>query len=150
MGDARIRVITIAGAVAILLLILELVRRRKLKEEYSVLWVMTAVVVLVLALWYDLLDRVTRLIGGSLPSSTLFFFGLVFILILLLHFSVRISSLERRMTALIQELGLMTVDRDPPTGERPALEEAETPALEPGAPAPRPAPGSARPAPGTR
>jgi hypothetical protein len=131
MGDARIRIITIAGAVAILVLILELVRRRKLKEEYSVLWVATALVVLVLALWYDLLDRVTRLIGGSLPSSTLFFFGLVFILILLLHFSVRISSLERRMTSLVQELGLMTVDRDPPTNERPALEEepAEPPAL---------------------
>ena len=136
MGDARIRVITIGGAVAILALILELVRRRKLKEEYSVLWVLTAVVVLVLALWYDLLDRVTRLIGGSLPSSTLFFFGLVFILVLMLHFSVRISSLERRMTALIQELGLMTVDRDPPTGERPALEEGPDPETDP---APRPA-----------
>jgi len=127
--DARIRFITIGGAVAILFGILELVRRRKLKEEYSLLWVITAIVVLVLALWYDLLAGVTKLIGGALPSSTLFFFGLVFALILLLHFSVRISALERRITSLVQELGLMTIDQHPPTHELPpAAPEPDEPA----------------------
>jgi hypothetical protein len=119
MSDARIRIVTIAGAVAILFLVLELVRRRKLKEEYSVLWVVTAFVLLLLSVWYGLLDRITRLIGAAVPASTLFFFGLVFVIALLLHFSVRISSIERRMTALIQEIGIMTVDapRTPPPAE---------------------------------
>lgn len=109
--DNRIRIITVAGALVVLLLILDLVRRRKLKEEYSVLWVGTALVLLVLALWYDLLDTVTKLIGGVAPSSTLFFFGLVFVFVVLLHYSVRISHLERRMTALVQEVGLRSVAR---------------------------------------
>ncbi|HEV3321661.1 MAG TPA: DUF2304 domain-containing protein [Solirubrobacteraceae bacterium] len=106
----RIRLITILAAVAILILIIELVRRRKLKEEYSLLWVLTAALLVVLSIWYGLLVKVTHLIGGTVPSSTLFFFGLVFVVSLLLHFSVRISLLERRITALVQEIGLLTLE----------------------------------------
>lgn len=107
------RIIAVASSVGILLLVVELVRRRRLKEEYSVLWVVTALVLLVLSLWYPLLLRITNAVGAVMPSSTLFFFGLVFALLMLLHFSVRISSMERRVTLLVQELGLLTV-----TGER--------------------------------
>jgi hypothetical protein len=124
--DTRIRIVTILGAVGVLLLVLELVRRRKLKEEYSVLWVATAFVLLVLASWYGALDALRQLIGGSQASSTLFFFGLVFVIVVLLHFSVRISSLERRITALVQEIALMSVQEpDPELAEREprALEE---------------------------
>lgn len=106
MIDTRIRIITIVGALLLLVLVLELVRRRKLKEEYSVLWVLTALVVFVLAVWYGLLSSVTDLLGLSAPASTIFFFGLIFFLLLLLHFSVRVSTLERRLTALIQDLGV--------------------------------------------
>jgi hypothetical protein len=117
----RIRLITIAAAVLVLFMIVELVRRRKLKEEYSLLWVLTASVLVVLSIWYGLLEKVTHLIGGSVPSSTLFFFGLVFVVSLLLHFSIRISLLERRITALVQELGMMALEnrrnRDEPAAD---------------------------------
>lgn len=108
--DVRIRIITIGGALIILLMVIELVRRRKLKEEYSVLWVVTAVLTLLVSIWFSLLRHVTDAIGAISPVSTLFFFGLLFCLVLLLHFSVRISSLERRLTALVQEVGMMTVE----------------------------------------
>jgi hypothetical protein len=110
MMDVRIRILTIGGALAILLMVIELVRRRKLKEEYSVLWVLTAVLTLLVSIWFSLLRSVTNAIGAISPVSTLFFFGLLFCLVLLLHFSVRISSLERRLTALVQEVGLMGVE----------------------------------------
>jgi hypothetical protein len=108
--DVRIRILTIGGAFAILLMVIELVRRRKLKEEYSVLWVFTAVFILLVSVWFSLLSKVTEAIGAISPASTLFFFGLLFCLVLLLHFSVRISSLERRLTALVQEVGLLSVE----------------------------------------
>lgn len=114
--DVRIRILTIGGAVAILTMVIELVRRRKLKEEYSVLWVLTAVLVLLVSIWFSLLQVATDAIGAISPASTLFFFGLLFCIVLLLHFSVRISSLERRMTTLVQELGLMRV-AEPETDE---------------------------------
>jgi hypothetical protein len=110
MIDTRIRIITIIGAVGVLLIVLDLVRRRKLKEEYSVLWVVTAIVVLVLAIWYDLLTSITSLVGATAPASTIFFFGLLFFLVLMLHFSVRISTLERRLTELIQDVGINDVE----------------------------------------
>lgn len=108
--DWRIRVLTIGGALCILMMVVELVRRRKLKEEYSVLWVGTAVVILLISVWFSLLRRVTDVIGAVSPASTLFFFGLLFCIVLLLHFSVRISALERRLTTLVQEVGLMAVE----------------------------------------
>jgi hypothetical protein len=113
------RILAVASSVGMLLLVIELVRRRRLKEEYSVLWVLTALVLLVLSLWYPLLLKITEVVGAVMPSSTLFFFGLVFALLMLLHFSVRVSSMERRVTTLVQELGLLTVmgERERPAGE---------------------------------
>jgi hypothetical protein len=117
--DIRIRILTIGGAAIVLLMVIELVRRRKLKEEYSVLWVITAVLVLLISIWFSLLSKVTNAIGAISPASTLFFFGLLFCLVLLLHFSVRISSLERRLTALVQEVGMMGVE-EPDAAAAPA------------------------------
>lgn len=105
----RIRFLTILAAVLILAMIIELVRRRKLKEEYSVLWVLTATLLVVLSVWYGLLVKLTHLIGGTVPSSTLFFFGLMFVVSLLLHFSIRVSLLERRITSLVQEIALLSL-----------------------------------------
>jgi hypothetical protein len=111
MIPVQTRAIAIVGSLAILALIIELVRRRRLKEEYSALWVLTAIVLLVLSVAPTLLVRVTRLIGAVLPSSTLFFFGLIFVMLMLLHFSVRVSLLERRVTSLVQEVAILATDR---------------------------------------
>jgi hypothetical protein len=105
------RVLAVLGSLVLLGLVIELVRRRSLKEEYSLLWILTALVLLGLSLWFGLLVSITRAIGAIAPSSTLFFFGLVFALLMLLHFSVRVSLLERRLTALVQELGLISAER---------------------------------------
>jgi hypothetical protein len=126
--DVRIRILTIGGALALLLLVIDLVRRRKLKEEYSLLWVVISVLTLLVSIWFSLLRGVTDFIGAISPVSTLFFFGLLFCLVLLLHFSVRISALERRLTTLVQEVGLMAVQE--PDEHEPARELAHEPAQE--------------------
>ena len=125
--DSRLRLIAIAGSLAVFAFVIELVRRRRLKEEYSLLWILTAVALIVLSVWNQLLNDVSSLIGAAAPQSTLFFFGLMFVVLVLLHFSVRISALERRVTALVQELGILslggsTIPDSPPT-DRPAKDE---------------------------
>jgi len=132
MIDARTRIVAVVGCLGLLLLIVELVRRRRLKEEYSVLWIGTGIVLLVLAAWYQLLGWITRAIGGVALSSTLFFMGLMFAFLMLLHFSIRVSALERRLTALVQEIGILTAGRDghgrpaePLSDERPDAPPAE-------------------------
>src|SRR6266699_7288833 len=103
----NLRIIGIVGSVGLLLFILELVRRRQLKEEYTVLWVLTGVVLLLLAAWEGLLRGVRNLIGAGSEASTLYFFGLLFVVALLLHFSVRVSRLERRVISMMQENALL-------------------------------------------
>jgi hypothetical protein len=111
MIDIRIRIIAIAGSLAVLALVIELVRRRRLKEEYSVLWIVTGVVLLLLSTWFELLESITDAMGALAPASTLFFFGLAFVILMLLHFSVRVSELERRVIGLAQELALLSGER---------------------------------------
>jgi hypothetical protein len=103
----RQRIVAIIIAAAILVLVLELVRRRSLREEYSVLWVVTAVLMLVLALNYRLLVWVAHLIGAVQPQSALFFGALVFVALISLQFSVRLSRLTQRTRTLTQRLALL-------------------------------------------
>jgi len=74
------KLLAAAMAVALLIFIIETVRRRKLREEYAWLWVMIGVIILVLALWPDLLALITGLLGIELPIHTVFFFGLTLFL----------------------------------------------------------------------
>lgn len=107
MISTNLRILAIAGSLAMLAFIVELVRRRRLKEEYSVLWVLTALALLLLAAWGGLLADLTQVIGAISQASTLYFFGLLFVVFLLLHFSVRVSNLERRVVVLLQEIALL-------------------------------------------
>lgn len=107
MISTNLRIIAIVGSTALLAFIIELVRRRRLKEEYSVLWVATAIALLLLAAWGGLLRDLTHAIGAISQASTLYFFGMLFVVFLLLHFSIRVSNLERRVIVLLQEIALL-------------------------------------------
>jgi len=103
----RNKLVALVIGFAILLLIIELVRRRKLREEYSWLWLLTGAVILVLTFWYDLLKWMTQLIGAVVPSSTIFFFAVLFLFLISLHFSVVISKLTDRNKELAQQYALL-------------------------------------------
>lgn len=107
MISTNLRIVAIAGSLALLIFIIELVRRRHLKEEYSVLWVATALALLLLAAWEGLLRDLAHFIGANSQASTLYFFSILFVVFLLLHFSVRVSNLERRVVVLLQEIALL-------------------------------------------
>lgn len=110
--DVRQRILAAVCGIGLLILIIELVRRRKLKEEYSALWLLAGVVIVVFGLAHSLLAWVTRLIGAGWTSSTLFFFGILFVVLLCLQFSVKISALENRLKNLAQQLALLEAKKD--------------------------------------
>ena len=103
----RQKIMAVAIAFAIFIIILELVRRRRLREEYSWLWLLTGAGLIVLTVRYDLLVKISRLIGAVLPTSTLFFFGLMFLMLICLQFSIRISKLTNQVKDLGQEIALL-------------------------------------------
>ena len=92
--------------------ILELVRRRKLKEEYSWLWILTAVGMLALSTFFGLIERLTRLIGAVTATTTLFIFGLLFLLLISVHFSTVLSRVTQQVRRLTQELAILSAELD--------------------------------------
>ena len=93
-------------AVGLLIFIIETVRRRRLREEYAWLWVLIGIIILVLSFWEQSLQAVTRFLGIELPINTVFFFGLMFVVFINLHFSVKISQLTDQVKRLTQELAI--------------------------------------------
>ena len=105
-------IFAIFASLATLLFILELVRRRLLKEEYSWLWILTSLTMIVLVSWYGLIEQISGLIGAVLPTTTLFIFALLFLLLLSVHFSTVISRLSQQVRRLTQELAILSAERD--------------------------------------
>jgi hypothetical protein len=110
MMPIRNKVVAFVVGLWMLLLIIELVRRRKLREEYSWLWLMTGSVILLLTLWFDLLKWITHLVGAVSPSSTIFLFAFLFLVFISLHFSVVISKLTDRNKELAQRYALLELE----------------------------------------
>jgi carbon starvation protein CstA len=106
----RNRMVALIVSVGMLLLIIELVRRRKLREEYSWLWLLTVSTILLLTVWFDLLKWITSLIGAMIPSSTIFMLAFLFLIFISLHFSVVISKLTNRNIELAQRYALLELE----------------------------------------
>lgn len=104
----RVMIFGLIASVAALILVIELVRRRKLREDYSLLWLATAVVLIVLSLSRPLLDRLAELLGIiTYPPAALFLVAIVFMLAILLHFSTVLTRLARENKELAQQMSLL-------------------------------------------
>jgi hypothetical protein len=120
---SRTQVIAAIGAVLLVLYVLDLVRRRRLSEEYSLLWVISTVVVASLGFSTRLLVWVSRELGIVQENSTVFAFGLAFSMAMLLHLSVRLSRLGQENQTLSRELALLRQEfEESRPGGTPAVE----------------------------
>ena len=102
--------VSIAAAIAslvLLLAVLELVRRRRLREKYALLWILTAIVLLVLSVWRGAVTSIATALGVSYGPTVLFAVGALFVLVVLLHYSTVISALTDRTVALSQQLAIL-------------------------------------------
>ena len=103
----RITILAVGASALLLLYILEMVRRRKLRTEYSILWLFGSMVILVLSVKKEWLDWASQAVGIYYPPSFLFLVGMLFILFILIHFSITISKLYQMNKKMAQELGLL-------------------------------------------
>jgi len=108
----RQKIFALIAAIALCIFIVEMVRRKKLREEYSWLWLLTGFGIIVLAVWYDLLVFITEMIGAALPTTTLFVFALLFLLLIALHYSVKISSLTDQVRKLAQKISILEAEKE--------------------------------------
>jgi len=105
--NLRQQIMALIIGAGLFLMILDLVRRRRLEERFSCLWLLTGLGILVLAVWYDLLLSISALIGIALPTSTVFFFGVMFLMAVSLQQATKISTLTDQVKNLTQKIAIM-------------------------------------------
>jgi hypothetical protein len=105
--DTRIQIIAIAGSGLLLIVVLELVRRKAFLERYALLWLLSGLVLLGLSIWQGFLEVVADAVGIAYPPNALFLVAFGFVLVLLLHFSLAVSRLSDQSKVLAQRLALV-------------------------------------------
>ena len=108
MTPVRVSIVGAIASILLILVVLELVRGRRLKERYALLWLATGVVLLVLSIWRDGLNTIAGWVGvTSCPPAVLFAVATLFILLVLLHYSTVISKLTDENVDLAQRIALL-------------------------------------------
>ena len=108
MTPVRISIAAAVGSLLLLLIVLELIRGRRLKERYALLWLFTGLVLLVLSLWRGGLNTIADWLGvGTYPPAILFAAAIMFVIAVLLHYSTVLSKLTDENVVLAQELALL-------------------------------------------
>ena len=102
-----LKMLAIAGSGTILVVVIELIRRGRLKERYSLLWLFAGGILLLLSSSRALLEYISHLVGIYYPPSFLFLVAFLFLMVIALHFSVVISGLSEKNKKLAQELALL-------------------------------------------
>ncbi|WP_040948506.1 DUF2304 domain-containing protein [Gorillibacterium massiliense] len=90
-----------------LLVTIELIRRKKISERYSLLWLLLGLVMLILSLAPELLDGISKALGIVYGTSLLFFIGFLFSLVFIMHLTIVITRMDRKLTRLTQEMALL-------------------------------------------
>lgn len=106
----KIQIISIVASLSIFFVVVNLVRRRRLKTEYSLIWLMVSVTFIVFSFWRDGIDWLAKLFGIAYAPSVLFIILLVGIILLLIEFSIIISKQSERIKVLVQEIGLLRLE----------------------------------------
>ena len=110
--ELRARLFAIALGLAVLLFVVNLVRTKKLKEEFALLWLLTAVVLVLTPLFIDYLDLIAHGLGIDYPPAFIFLLAIISLLFILFQFSMRMSQFSEQIKVLAQELALLRAQLD--------------------------------------
>ncbi|MBI5049160.1 MAG: DUF2304 domain-containing protein [Deltaproteobacteria bacterium] len=102
-----IQIFAIIFSIGVFVSIVDLIRRGMLKEQYAILWLISAIVLLVLSVWRRLLDKIASSLDVAYSPSFLFLVAFVFLLLIVLHFSVIISDISEKNKKLSQEIAML-------------------------------------------
>jgi hypothetical protein len=123
----KISIVASIASLLLLLVVLELIRGRRLKERYALLWLVTGVVLLVLSAWRGGLNTIAGWLGvATYPPAILFAVATLFVIVVLLHYSTVLSRLDDENTLLAQRLALLEAEVGRRAPAAPAHREART------------------------
>jgi hypothetical protein len=105
-----IQAVAIAGSLGLLVIIVDLVRKRRLAEEYCLLWILVGAAFVAISVFRGLIERIASLLGIFYPPSAIFLIAIFFIVWLLLRFSLIVSDLAEKNRTLAQEIALLRLE----------------------------------------
>jgi hypothetical protein len=105
-----VQIAAVSFALVLLAVVLELVRRRKLTEEHSLIWIAGALALLGLSVWRNLLDVAARVVGIHYPPALLLLALTGFVFAVSLYFSVVISRQRQDIERMVEELALLDAE----------------------------------------
>ena len=104
----KVSIAATAASLVLVLVVFELIRSRRLRERYALLWLLTGIVLVVLSAWRGGLNTIAAWLGvRGYPPAVLFAVGLMFVILVLLHYSTVISRLSDQNVVLAQRLALL-------------------------------------------
>ncbi len=106
----RTQIFVALVGIMMLLFILNLVRRKRLREQYSLLWILSTAVLVLSAVFIRTVDKLSHLVGIYYPPAFLFLVAILMVMMLQFHFSTVISNLREQNRSLTQELGILTTE----------------------------------------
>ena len=107
---ARIQLITICTSILFLGLVSRLIIKGKLREEYSIVWLISTAILILFSFWGDGLRKISNLFGVDVPTNLIFAASIFVILVYLLHLSVVASKLQKQNKLMAQEMALLKQD----------------------------------------
>jgi hypothetical protein len=105
--NPQVQIISIAASLAVMAFVFQLIRTRRLREEYSILWFLASLALIAVSLWRGSLDLAARLLGVAYPPSVLLLAAIGLGFAAAIHFSMSLSRLAEQNTRLAQEVALL-------------------------------------------
>jgi len=107
-----IQYISILGSIVFIGLIIMLIRNKRIKEEFAILWLFFGGVFLFLSVWRGSLEVIARVLGIAYAPAAIFLILIIAIISILIHLSLITSRLTDQAKVMIQELGLLKMEMD--------------------------------------
>jgi hypothetical protein len=107
---SRIQVLAIIGSILFLIFIIELIRKRKIKDEYGLLWIFFGVIFIVISVWRQGLEVLARLLGIFYTPAAFLLILIMAILLILIQYSLVISRLSENCKTLNQQIGILKLE----------------------------------------
>ena len=106
----KLTLVTALTGLVLLVIIVELLRRRQLREKYAMLWLVVGVLIIPMALFPGLLNNVVGFLGMASGVSLVLFLGIVFLLLVCMHLSWEVSRLEEETRTIAEDLALLRTE----------------------------------------
>ena len=125
-----IQLVSLAGATIFMVMIFRLIIQGRLREEYSIVWILCTLILIVFSIWRKGLEQISLWLGVYYPPSLIFLAAIFAIIVFLVHLSVVNSKLQNQIKTLTHEMAYMKLELErqhkPVSAEEPVATEAET------------------------